>query len=496
MDAVAIAPTVVYFDAEDTLMYYSSGIYVILVAITDCALLMGRDPVTGSATKDLLGPYTLGYSAYECEVQSAACDASGQLAWSAIWLRINYTDPAANTNLATNIATNANNLWTNMATLTAPAGLILPGTNGLCGFFGSTWSNFGSASAVDPANPSILPASAQPFYACSAGSVAPGSVSITAPQKPSPTKFSMPNGISLKYPLVTSTNPLVQCSTIIAGASPCASLWPSPPFPPSPPASASIRLVGGATSMDGRVEVFLNGVWGPVCDDNWEKGTNLNAQVVCKSLGLPSAGAYARIASYYQPASTSAFAMDDVACTGTEDSILNCPRRASGTDCTLALEQVGVVCTAVSRRTATGGVGGISPIGAVGPTSSSSQNDAADSTTGRTTDGVPGTPAPVSDPAATATSSTSNVALIAGLTVGLVAAAVLAAVAAFMKRRSHQGSIVTPTPAPSFTLQGTGRSTTSRVGLQIGTGQSFIGTGTMHTSLAATAEVDSSMEQA
>lgn len=43
-----------------------------------------------------------------------------------------------------------------------------------------------------------------------------------------------------------------------------------------------LRLENGNSTHEGRVEIYINGQWGTVCDDLW---TDTEASVVCKMLG-------------------------------------------------------------------------------------------------------------------------------------------------------------------------------------------------------------------
>uniref|UniRef100_A0A671L3D4 SRCR domain-containing protein n=1 Tax=Sinocyclocheilus anshuiensis TaxID=1608454 RepID=A0A671L3D4_9TELE len=81
----------------------------------------------------------------------------------------------------------------------------------------------------------------------------------------------------------------------------------------------TIRLVGGLNRCEGRVEIFLRGEWGTVCDDAWDIA---DAKVACRQMGcgLPRA---AQVMAYFGPG-RGTIQMDNLKCTGREAALTQC----------------------------------------------------------------------------------------------------------------------------------------------------------------------------
>ncbi len=81
----------------------------------------------------------------------------------------------------------------------------------------------------------------------------------------------------------------------------------------------NVRLVGGTTTQEGRVEIWYSSQWNTVCDDMWDIN---DAHVVCRQLGYEGAVTAHQSAHFGQ--GSGQILLDALQCTGREGSLLEC----------------------------------------------------------------------------------------------------------------------------------------------------------------------------
>ncbi|XP_050767060.1 antigen WC1.1-like [Gymnogyps californianus] len=138
---------------------------------------------------------------------------------------------------------------------------------------------------------------------------------------------------------------LAQCPVITLGASPCSDGNTAAVICSGSAGFASLRLVGGGSRCDGRVEIFQHGMWGRVLDDEWDVQ---EASVVCRQLRCGEAGT-----AYNPPKPERGMGpvgLRGVRCAGHEANLALCntslPESAPAAG---VAEDVGVICWG-SRR--------------------------------------------------------------------------------------------------------------------------------------------------
>uniref|UniRef100_A0A8C8H4D3 Lysyl oxidase homolog n=1 Tax=Oncorhynchus tshawytscha TaxID=74940 RepID=A0A8C8H4D3_ONCTS len=116
--------------------------------------------------------------------------------------------------------------------------------------------------------------------------------------------------------------------------------YSAPELPPDTP-RIQLRLAGDKRKHnEGRVEVFYDGEWGTVCDDDFSIHS---AQVVCRELGYLEAVSWFPSSKYGKGEGRIWF--DNVQCTGKEKTLALCTSNGIGVSDCKHTEDVGVVCS-------------------------------------------------------------------------------------------------------------------------------------------------------
>ena len=100
-----------------------------------------------------------------------------------------------------------------------------------------------------------------------------------------------------------------------------------------------MRLSDGHNSRSGRIEIYIDGQWGTVCDDYWNASSTI---VLCRQLGLGNTGVFNR---YGAGPLGSPIYLDNVICNGSEANILACSHLPLRDHNCVHNNDVGVMCS-------------------------------------------------------------------------------------------------------------------------------------------------------
>ena len=109
-------------------------------------------------------------------------------------------------------------------------------------------------------------------------------------------------------------------------------------------AEIPLRLQG-PLSKDGigRVEIFYLGIWGTICDDQWDIN---DARVACRQLGYRYG--FRALPGSHVPDGSGQIWFDDVACIGSEQNLSSCSHAGWKNHNCGHYEDAGVECSSTS----------------------------------------------------------------------------------------------------------------------------------------------------
>ena len=110
-------------------------------------------------------------------------------------------------------------------------------------------------------------------------------------------------------------------------------------------AKGAVRLISedGSPSIDGkgRPEIHADGLWAPICNDGITPGAQT---VICKAMGFSGAGASSISKCVGKECGSTAPAYSELACTGSEKNVLECPQQVGDDVFCAASESIVVSC--------------------------------------------------------------------------------------------------------------------------------------------------------
>ena len=103
-----------------------------------------------------------------------------------------------------------------------------------------------------------------------------------------------------------------------------------------------VRLVGGSSQLEGRVEINYNGQWGTICNSGWGKD---DATVICHQLGFHGEAEAVTNSIFGSASASTPIWLTNVGCIGTEDYLADCTHNDWGANSCHHYQDVGAICT-------------------------------------------------------------------------------------------------------------------------------------------------------